>query len=84
MKTERTIVVVKDVVLFVGGLTGIAYQQLTGKVHELLLLVFTVMVGLPGLQAMWTLKNSSHIDSPSSSSQQRSPSSEQQNSSPHG
>lgn len=82
MKIERTIVIVKDVVLFATGLSGIVYQQLTGKVDEALLLVFTVMVGLPGALALWTLKSSSSTASPSSPSPSPSPPSGSESSSP--
>lgn len=83
MKIERTIVIVKDVVLFATGLSGIVYQQLTGRVDEALLLVFTVMVGLPGAIALWTLKSSSSTASSSSSSPPSPQRSDSPSSSPH-
>lgn len=83
MKIERTIVIVKDVVLFTVGLAGIVYQQLTGDVNEALLLVFTVMVGLPGALALWTLKNSSSTALSSSSSPSPPQPSDSPSSSPH-
>lgn len=49
----------KSVILFLFGLTGIAYQQLTGQVNELLLGVFTLMAGIiPGVQAVARLVRS--------------------------
>lgn len=69
MKIERTIVIVKDVLLFGTGLAGIVYQQVTGEVHPLLLAVFTIMVGLPGALALWTLRGNSFTASQSSESQ---------------
>lgn len=71
MKPQQIIAVVKDAVLFVGGLTGIAYQQITGNVHELLLLVFTAMVGLPGLSALLSMKHDGSTSTESSSRQSR-------------
>lgn len=40
---------VKDILLFLGGLAGIGYQQITGKTDLVLLIVFTTMIGLPGV-----------------------------------
>lgn len=56
MKIERTIVIAKDILLFGTGLSGIIYQQVTGEVHAMLLAVFTIMVGLPGVAALWSLR----------------------------
>lgn len=75
---QQTWVVAKDVILFSVGLTGIVYQQITGEVQEALLLVFTVMVGLPGALAVNALRLSSTIVSSSRSS----PSQEQSSESP--
>lgn len=72
MRTQQTIAVAKDIVLFLGGLTGIAYQQITGNVHALLLLVFTAMVGIPGLVALWSLKDGATITVSRSSQSQES------------
>lgn len=49
MNAERRIAIIRDQVLFLGGLAGIGYQQLTGNVSTTLLIVFTTMIGLPGL-----------------------------------
>lgn len=49
MNAERKIAIIRDQVLFLGGLAGIGYQQLTGNVSTVLLIVFTTMIGLPGL-----------------------------------
>jgi hypothetical protein len=53
--TERRIAVVKDTLLFVVGVGGIIWQQLTGDVNIPLLGVFTVMAGIPGLTNLPTL-----------------------------
>jgi hypothetical protein len=74
VKVERTIIIVKDFLLFGTGLAGIVYQQVTGEVHAMLLAVFTIMVGLPGVSALWTLRSSSTTSSPSPSSQPQPPS----------
>lgn len=83
MKIERTIVIIKDILLFGTGLAGIIYQQVTGQVHAMLLAVFTIMVGLPGVSALWALKSNSTstTGSSSSSSQSQPPSSDSHNSS---
>jgi len=69
VKTEKLVIIVKDVLLFTGGLAGIAYQQFTGKVDALLLLVFTAMIGLPGAAALWALRNTATQSSPSQPSE---------------
>lgn len=68
MKIERLIVIVKDVLLFGTGLAGIVYQQVTGKVDAMLLAVFTIMVGLPGIAALWSLRTTSTTNLSSSES----------------
>lgn len=42
----------RDTVLFVVGLAGIGYQQYTGSVSIPLLVLYGVMLGLPGVQAL--------------------------------
>jgi hypothetical protein len=49
VKPEKAIVIVKDLVLFFGGLAGITYQTITGNVNLPLLIIFTAMAGVPGL-----------------------------------
>jgi len=49
VKAERFIAIAKDIVLFVGGLSGIAYQQITNNINPLLLLIFAIMTGTPGV-----------------------------------
>lgn len=46
-------------VLLLAGLTGMAYQQWTGNINELLLLIFTSMTGMPGLAHLISLVRSS-------------------------
>lgn len=45
----------RDTVLFVVGLSGIGYQQYTGSVSIPLLVLYGVMLGLPGVQALLQL-----------------------------
>lgn len=54
MKTNL-ITIIKDLVLFFGGLAGIAYQQITNNVNPILLIVFTAMAGVPGITNIITL-----------------------------
>jgi hypothetical protein len=60
----------KSWILFVIGLAGIGYQQYTGRVHWLLLLIFTTMTGVLTVTQLVALLKSSHIVSSLSSSQQ--------------
>lgn len=83
MKVERTIVIVKDFLLFGTGLAGIIYQQVTGQVNAMLLAVFTIMVGLPGVSALWSLRSTSTTSSSLPSSQPQPPSSDSRSSSTH-
>lgn len=45
----------RDTILFTFGLAGIVYQQYTERVIWQLLIVYGVMVGLPGVQALLAL-----------------------------
>lgn len=60
------IAIVKDLILFFGGLTGIAYQQITGDVNLVLLIIFTTMTGVPGLTNIISLVRNSPTVLPSS------------------
>jgi hypothetical protein len=53
------------------GLAGIAYQQWTGQVNWVLLLIFTSMAGVPGLAEIISLIKNSPIQLQSSSSRQQ-------------
>lgn len=56
MRIRQKIAIVKDLLLFFGGLAGIAYQQVTNQVNITLLLIYTAMTGIPGLTniiALW-------------------------------
>jgi hypothetical protein len=55
VRAERFIAIAKDVILFVGGLSGIAYQQITNNINPLLLLIFATMTGIPGLMNVISL-----------------------------
>lgn len=68
MKTNP-IAIVKDLVLFFGGLAGIAYQQITNNVNIVLLIIFTAMTGVPGLTQIISLVRNSPIVLESRSSQ---------------
>lgn len=75
-KTERRIAILKDLALFTGGLSGIAYQQITQDVNIFLLLVFTAMTGVPGLTNILSLLRNSPSVLDSSSPQQQPPAQE--------
>jgi hypothetical protein len=62
---ERIISVVRDQILFLGGLAGIAYQQISGNVNFALLAIFTAMTGVPGLTNLISLLRGTTISSPS-------------------
>jgi hypothetical protein len=66
-RTERIISVAKDLILFFGGLAGIAYQQISGNVNFTLLVIFTAMTGVPGLTNLITLLRGTAIKLPSQS-----------------
>ncbi len=68
MKTNP-IAIAKDLILFFGGLAGIAYQQITNNVNIVLLLIFTAMTGVPGLTQIISLVRNSPIVLESRSSQ---------------
>lgn len=66
--------VVKDALLFVTGLSGIAYQTVIGPPNVPLLLVFVSMVGTPGLTNLLSLlRNGSLTESSSSSPRSAGP-----------
>jgi hypothetical protein len=66
-------VVIRDSALLVGGLAGIAFQQITGQINPLLIGVYMTMLGLPGLSSgRWLLKQ---LGAPPSSSPPVQPSS---------
>lgn len=67
-RIEKAITVGRDLTLFVFGLAGIAYQQVTGDVNFVLLAIFTAMTGVPGLVNLITLSRGLRIESQSSSS----------------
>lgn len=65
-RLDRLIGMLKDLILFLGGLAGIGYQQLTGNVNTVLLIIFTAMTGVPGLTNIISLLRASSINSSSS------------------
>lgn len=66
-RLERIISVGKDLILFLGGLAGIGYQQISGNVNFILLAIFTAMTGVPGLTNLITLLRGTVIKLPSQS-----------------
>lgn len=63
----------KSWILLAAGMAGIGYQQWTGEVNWILLLIFTSMTGVPGLTSILALiKSSPTILQSSLSQQQRS------------
>ena len=78
----------RDTVLFVVGLGGIVYQQYTGSVSIPLLVLYGVMLGLPGVQALMGLLPSpqaadpEQADTDTTGSPSRSPSRSSPRSSP--
>lgn len=75
----------RDTVLLIFGMTGIAYQQLTGEVYEPLVWVFGAMAGLPGVQALTDLlpRRGGREEGTTASSSSPSPSPSSPDSSPH-
>lgn len=73
--------VLRDLVLLAIGSFGILYQLLTGHTDPMLLVVFTSMLGIPGVaNAFWLLKQSGELPPPVSPSDSAS----EQSSGPHG
>ena len=60
---------VKSWILLIAGLLGMGYQQYTGEVNWILLLIFASMTGVPGLAHIISLIKNSPIVLQSSSSQ---------------
>jgi len=79
-RTERAIAIGKDLVLFLGGLAGIFYQQLTGNVNFVFLAIFTAMTGVPGLTNLISILRGPVIGSESQSQAQQPLESESGNS----
>lgn len=64
---------IKSWILLLAGLAGIGYQQYTGEVNWILLLIFTSMTGVPGVATIISLiKNSPIILQSSASRLERS------------
>lgn len=83
MRPEKRIALAKDLVLFFGGLSGIGYQQVTGQVNVVLLVIFTAMTGVPGLTSLINMWRGSGIELPSQREASPDSSSESDNSSPN-
>jgi hypothetical protein len=71
---------IKSWILLIAGLVGIAYQQYTGEVNWILLLIFTSMTGVPGVATIISLIKNSPIVLQSPSSPPGSSESESDNS----
>lgn len=66
-----TFTAVRDAILLGLGVSGIAFQQITGQVSLPLLGVYMTLLGIPGLSnGLWLLKQ---IGEPPSSSSPREP-----------
>lgn len=76
------IAIAKDAILFLGGLSGIAYQQVTGNVNFVFLAIFTAMTGIPGLTNLIFLLRGSSTDLPSPLPVQRHSEPESDNATP--
>jgi hypothetical protein len=72
----------RDSILLISGLTGIGYQQITGKVYIPLLVVFGLMIGLPGVTAILQLLGGTTAPTTGGSSSSSSPHSQSSQSSP--
>lgn len=73
MNRRRVATIRRDSVLFLAGLGGIAYQQVTGRVHVELLIVFGLMIGLPGIASLLSLLGGNGADAATTSSSSPSP-----------
>ena len=58
---------VRSWILLIAGLAGIGYEQYTGKVNWFLLLIFSLMAGVPGVANIISLIKNSPIVIQSSS-----------------
>lgn len=67
-RIEKVISVGRDLVLFVFGLVGISFQQVTGNVNFVLLAIFTAMTGMPGLAHLIVLSRGLRTELPPPSS----------------
>jgi hypothetical protein len=65
--------VIRDVIFLLGGVSGIAYQQVTGKVDGLLLMAYLVLLGVPGAAGLLALRQPSTPGVPSQSPPSSSP-----------
>lgn len=55
MKFEEVFRYIRDLTFLVGGIAGIAHQELSGVVKPELLLVYTAMIGVPGVIGAYQL-----------------------------
>jgi hypothetical protein len=61
----------KSWILLIAGLAGMGYQQYTGQINWLLLVIYTSMTGVPGLAILISLIKNSPIILQSSASRQQ-------------
>ena len=66
VSTDRIVSVTRDLLSYLGGLAGIAYQQVTGNVNVPLLAVYAAMTGIPGLVQLISLARGHVTESASS------------------
>jgi hypothetical protein len=81
--SEKDDAKLKSWILLVAGLAGIGYQQWTGEVSWILLLIFTSMTGVPVVTNLISLLRNTPIVLPSSSSQEVPSESGSENASPN-
>ena len=70
MATPKKDEKLKTWILLVAGLAGIGYQQYNGQTDWVLLLIFSAMIGIPGLTEVINLLRNSTTALPSSLPQQ--------------
>jgi hypothetical protein len=56
VKAERFLAISRDTSCLVIGAYGIVHMEYTGKVNEALLVVFTAMLGVPGIAGLLSLR----------------------------
>lgn len=83
MRAERLLVICRDVAFLTVGIGGITYQQVTGRVSELLLAVYVGLLGVPaGLGVLSLRRADPGTDTNGSSSSSPDPSPRPPSSSP--
>lgn len=84
MTPERRITIAKDLILFLIGIGGIGYQQVTGKFNLALALIYALATGIPGVTNLFALFRPVSTDTvslPSSCRSEQPPTSQEASSS---